>query len=101
MRRKQKKTAATDSELRVVSLKSISDLVDAYRSTARRWLTDAAITIEVGIRIPVGVTRSGAPGRQQHTQVGVVGVAVAMNSVSTRIECATNALRRRRGERSQ
>ena len=49
------KTAAGAGDLRVVSLKTISKLVDAHRSTIRRWLTEA------GIRpIAMGRGRRGA-----------------------------------------
>ena len=49
------KTAAGDGDLRVVSLETISKLVDAHRSTIRRWLSEA------GIRpIAMGRGRRGA-----------------------------------------
>lgn len=43
MRHKTGKSAERDVELRVVSLKRISELVDAHRSTVRRWLSEAGI----------------------------------------------------------
>lgn len=44
-----------NTELRIVSLKSISELVDAHRSTVRRWLTEAGIH-----PVSVGRGRTGA-----------------------------------------
>ncbi len=42
-------------------------------------MTHVAVAIQVRIRVPVGVALLRAPGRKQLTQVGVVGVAVAVD----------------------
>ena len=47
--------ANDDGELRLVSLKRISELVDAHRSTVRRYLTEADIH-----PIAIGRGRRGA-----------------------------------------
>ena len=39
-------------------------------------MADVAVAVQVCIRVPVGVTRLRAPGREQGTQVGMVGINV-------------------------
>jgi predicted DNA-binding transcriptional regulator AlpA len=52
---KAKNSGADDGSLRFISLKSLSKLVDAHRSSVRRWLNDE------GIRpIAMGRARNGA-----------------------------------------
>ena len=53
--RKKSKADNTDSERLVVSLKTLADMLDAHRSSVRRWLQKA------GIRpIVLGRGRNGA-----------------------------------------
>ena len=53
--RRKAKNLESERELRLVSLKTISTLVDAHRSTVRRWLTQASIR-----PIVLGQGRNGA-----------------------------------------
>ncbi len=53
--KKKSKSDNTDNEQTVVSLKTLSDMLDAHRSSVRRWLKEA------GIRpIVLGRGRNGA-----------------------------------------
>ena len=55
MPRKANNDGADDGSLRFISLKSLAELVDAHRSSVRRWLN------EEGIRpIAMGRARNGA-----------------------------------------
>ena len=48
-------SGADDGSLRFISLKSLSKLVDAHRSSVRRWLTEEGIRL-----IVMGRARNGA-----------------------------------------
>ncbi|MHC4173383.1 MAG: hypothetical protein ACYST5_10640 [Planctomycetota bacterium] len=55
MNRKKSKTDTLKNERLVVSLKTLADMLDAHRSSVRRWLQEA------GIRpIVIGRGRNGA-----------------------------------------